>query len=167
MKQLVSIIVCILGISFLGGSVSEAGGQKMASFELRALDGTVYTDRQLIGQPALLMFWASWCHVCQGELPKMQALQERMNGQPFRILSVGFADSETNIRGYVASRAVPFNFQVLYDAGDRMASQLGVRSTPTFFLLNKKGEVVVAHRGGGLLDDPQFQTAVNHLLQER
>lgn len=167
MKQLLSILIGILVIGFLGGSISQAGGQKIASFELRALDGTAYTDRQLIGQPTLLMFWASWCHVCQGELPKMQALQERMKGQPFRILSVGFADSEANIRGYVASRAAPFTFPVLYDASDRMASQLGVRSTPTFFLLNKKGEVVVAHRGGGLLDDPQFQTAVNHLLQER
>ena len=166
MKKALSILVCILGIGFLGGSISQAGGQKIAPFELRSLDGKTYTDRQLIGQPALLMFWASWCHVCQGELSKMQALQERMKGQPFRILSVGFADSEANIRGYVASRAAPFNFPVLYDSGDRMASQFGVRSTPTFFLLNKRGEIVVAHRGEGLLDDPQFQTAVNLLLQE-
>lgn len=166
MKRLASMMICILIIGFLGGSVSEAGGQKMAPFELRALDGTAYTDRQLIGQPTLLMFWASWCHVCQGELPKLQALQERMKGQPFHILAVGFADTGANIRNHVESQTPPFTFPVIYDVGDRLASQLGVRSTPTFFLLNKKGEVVVTHRGGGLLDDPHFQTGVNHLLQD-
>jgi thiol-disulfide isomerase/thioredoxin len=167
MKQLLSMLICILIIGVLGGSVSAAGGQKMASFELRALDGTAYTDRQLIGQPALLMFWASWCHVCQDELPKMQALYDRLKRTPFHILTVGFADTGANIRNYVESQAPPFTFPVIYDVGDRLASQLGVRSTPTFFLLNKQGAIVVVHRGGGLLDDPQFQTAVNHLLQEK
>lgn len=167
MKQLLAIPICILAIGFLGGSVSEAGGQKMASFELRALDGTAYTDRQLIGQPALLMFWASWCHVCQGELPKTQALYDRLKRTPFHILTVGFADTGANIRNYVESQAPPFTFPVLYDVGNQLASQLGVRSTPTFFLLNKKGAIVVVHRGGGLFEDPQFETAVNYLLQEQ
>lgn len=133
MKPLLSMLSCILVIGILGGSVSEADGQKMAVFELRALDGTAYTDHQLIGRPAVLMFWASWCHGCQAELPKMQALYDRLKQTPFQILTVGFADTGANIRNYVESQAPPFTFPVIYDVGNRLASQLGVRSTPTFF----------------------------------
>lgn len=166
MKAFLSLAAALLVIGLIGKGPGSAGDRTIPAFELRSLDGKTYTDRQLIGQPALLMFWASWCHVCQGELPKVHALQERLKSKPFHVLAIGFADSEVNIRNYAESRPAPLNFPIVYDVGDRMASQLGVRSTPTFFLLNKRGEIVVIHRGGGLLDDPQFQTAVNLVLQD-
>lgn len=166
MKTILSVIGFIVGVVFFGAFPGEASGPKVPAFELHALDGKTYTDQQLIGQPTLLMFWASWCHVCQGELPKVQALQEKMKGQPFRILAIGFADPEANIRDYVAAHPTHFNFPVLYDTGDRVASRFGVRSTPTFFLLNKHGEVVIPYRGGGLVDQPEFQAILSHLLEE-
>jgi len=166
MKKTLYVLAFIVGAGLLGGLPGQASGPQVPSFELRSLAGNTYTDQDLIGQPTLLMFWASWCHVCQGELPKVQALQEKMEGKKFQILAIGFADPEANIRDYVAAHPTHFNFPVLYDIGDRVASQFGVRSTPTFFLLNKKGEVEIPYRGGGLLEHPQFQTTLSELLNE-
>ncbi|MBA3968421.1 MAG: TlpA family protein disulfide reductase [Nitrospirales bacterium] len=166
MKTFLTMVGFILSVGLVGGGSGEAGGPKVPAFELRSLDGKLYSDQDLIGQPTLLMFWASWCHVCQGELPKVHGLQEQMKGKKFQILAIGFADPEANIRDYVASHPTHFNFPVLYDTGDRVASQFGVRSTPTFFLLNKKGEVVIPYRGGGLLEHPQFQATLSQLLNE-
>ena len=166
MKTVLFVVVFLVGSGLFGGFQVEANAPKVPAFELRSLDGKTYTDQTLIGQPTLLMFWASWCHVCQGELPKVQHLREQMKGKPFQIFAIGFADSEANIRDYVASHPTHFSFPVLYDTGDRVASQFGVRSTPTFFLLNKHGEVVVSYRGGGWLEHPEFQATLNELLNE-
>lgn len=166
MKKIFYVVVFLVSTGFFGGSHGEASGPKVPVFELRSLDGNMYTDKNLIGQPTLLMFWASWCHVCQGEIPKVHALQEKMNEKGLQILAIGFADSEANIRDYVATHPTHFNFPVLYDTGDQVASQFGVRSTPTFFLLNKHGEVVIPYRGGGLLEHPKFQTTLSELLNE-
>lgn len=166
MKKILYVVGFILGVSVFGVVPGEAGGPKVPSFELRSLDGKIYTDQDLIGQPTLLMFWASWCHVCQGELPKVHGLQEQMKGEKFQILSIGFADPEANIRDYVASHPTHFNFPVLYDTGDRVASRFGVRSTPTFFLLNKDGEVEIPYRGGGLIEHPEFQAILSEWLND-
>lgn len=167
MKYTMYRVVWMIALSLLPAVTSHASGPKVPAFELHALDGQTYTDRHLLGQPTLLMFWASWCHVCQRELPKVHALQERMKGKPFQVLAIGFADAEINIRDYVASHPSDFNFPVLYDTGDRVASRFGVRSTPTFFLLNKHGEVVVPYRGGGLVEHPEFEAILSKLLNER
>ncbi len=166
MKKTLYVLVFIVGAGLLGGFPGQASGPKVPSFELRSLDGNTYTDQHLIGQPTLLMFWASWCQVCQHELPKLHDLQEKMKGKRFQILAIGFADTETNIRDYVTTHPTHFNFPVLYDTDNRVASRFGARSTPTFFLLNKKGEVEIPYRGGGLLEHPQFQTTLSELLNE-
>jgi len=166
MKTILSVIGFMVGVVVFGAFPGEASGPKVPAFELHSLDGRTYTDRHLIGQPTLLMFWASWRHVCQGEMPKVQALREAMKDKPFRILAIGFADPEANIRDYVAAHPTHFHFPVLYDTGDRVASRFGVRSTPTFFLLNKHGEVVIPYRGGGLVEQPEFQAILSKLLDE-
>ncbi len=164
MKKTISFLACILGASLLGGIGADAGGPKVPPFELRSLEGKTYTEQNLIGQPTLLMFWASWCQVCQRELPKVHDLQQKMKGKRFQVLAVGFADTEANIRDYVTSHPTHFNFPVLYDTGNEVATRFGARSTPTFFLLNKNGEVEIPYRGGGFLEHPRFQATLNELL---
>lgn len=166
MKKFLFVVGFLVGMVGFGAITAESSGPKVPVFELHALDGKIYTDQHLIGQPTLLMFWASWCHVCQGEMPKVQALREAMKDKSFRILAIGFADPEANIRDYVAAHLTHFTFPVLYDTGDRVASRFGVRSTPTFFLLNKHGEVVIPYRGGGLVEQSEFLAILSKLLDE-
>lgn len=163
MNKLAYWAAAILAAALLG-LPAEAAGPNAPSFELRSLDGKQYASQTLIGRPTLLMFWASWCQVCQRELPKVRALQEKMKGKPLQVVTIGFADTESNIRGYVTSHTAIFTFPVLYDTGDQVATRFGVHSTPTLFLLNKKGEIEIAHRGGGLLENEEFQSVLNRLL---
>lgn len=164
MKRAISSLVLIFTAMLLVAVQTDAQGPKIPAFELRSLDGKLYTDQDLTGHPTLLVFWASWCTVCQGELPKIHDLQERMKRSGFQVIAVGFADTEANIRGYVKSHPLVFNFPVLYDADDRVAGRFGAHSTPTLFLLNSKGELVIPYRGGGLLETPQFKTELRRLL---
>lgn len=165
-KSLSFMAVLLFALLLLGGVGADAGGRKIPPFELLSLDGKKYTDKDLLDKPTLLIFWASWCGTCQQELPKVRNLKEKMKGKPFQVVAVGFKDSEANIRDYVKSHPELFNFPVLYDPNDRVATRLGAQFTPTLFLLDKKGELVLHHFSGGFFERPDFQEALQRLLKE-
>ncbi len=147
------------------GEKSETRNKKPApAFELKTLEGKTVSNKDVLGKPTLLIFWAPWCHVCQKELPKAAKMYEEFKGRGFEILAIGFADTEKSIKKYVRSNPETFPYPVLYDKGDLVSRRYGVTGTPTLFLLNKKGEVEVPFRGGGLIGHPKFQEIVTGLL---
>lgn len=166
-KSLFFAMLLLFSLFLSGGGVhADAGGPKVPSFELLSLDGKKYTDKDLLDKPTLLIFWASWCGTCKQELPKVRDLMEKMKGKPFQVIAVGFKDSEANIRGYVKSHPNVFSFPVLFDSDDRVSTRFRAQFTPTLFLLNKKGEVILDHFGGGFFERREFQEALQQLLKE-
>lgn len=153
----------LIGALLLKGVEADAGA-KAPAFELTSLRGEKFNQDHLSGKVTLVVFWASWCGTCQKELPKVHDLQERLKGKPFQAVAIGFKDSEANIRGYVRSHSKLFSFPVLYDAGDQVAERFGANFTPTLFLLDKKGELVMAASGPGMIESSRFQAALERLL---
>ena len=165
MKRLPFLIVIVLLLSlFPGRPHPAAGGPKAPPFSLVSLDGKRFTQDDMIGKATLVIFWASWCGTCRHELPKAHRLQAAMAGRPFQIIAVGFQDEPANIRRYAASHPDIFTFPVFYDRGNRMAARFGARVTPTLFLFDKSGELVVPYRGGGLFDHPKFKETLEAIL---
>ena len=74
-----------------------------------------------------------------------------------RILSVGFADNRVNVEDFVKTHPSAFAFPAAHDKDNDMARAYGVTGTPTTFLLNERGQVILVHRGAGLLHNVQFQ----------
>lgn len=163
MKKTIGLAVFFILAALVYGVEVDAGS-KAPSFALTTLDGKTFTQDDLSGKVTLVVFWASWCGTCQKELPKVRDLQEKMKGKPFQTVAIGFKDSEENIREYVRSHRNVFPFPVLYDAGDRVASRFGANFTPTLFLLDQNGELVIPYSGPGLLEHPRFHAALERLL---
>lgn len=157
-------VLALSGTLWSQAGEKDTGKRKAPPFELNTLEGKTIRNEDVLGKPTLLIFWASWCHVCQEELPKAAVMYEKFREKGFEILAIGFADTEENIRKYVRKNQEDFPYPVLYDKGDRVSNRYGVTATPTLFLLNKKGEVVVPFRGGGLIEHPKFHEIVTGLL---
>ncbi|MFZ5593899.1 MAG: TlpA family protein disulfide reductase [Pseudomonadota bacterium] len=157
-------VALFLAAFFAFGTVAHAVERRAPAFELISLEGKKFTQENLTGKATLVVFWASSCGTCKKELPKISNLQKKMEKQGFQVLAVGFADAEADIRDYVTSHPDAFNFPVLYDNEDRVATRWGVRGTPTLFLVDKKGNVVITHLGGGLLETPAFHKKLDELL---
>ncbi len=134
------------------------------AFRLIAADGKEFTQKDMLGKTTLLIFWASWCGTCHQELPKLRRLQEKWADRPFQVIAIGFRDSEQNISRYVKNHPDVFSFPVFYDKGDTVSARFGAMTTPTLFLFDKEGKLVVPYRGGGLLEHPQFQKILTGLL---
>lgn len=145
----------------LGMHVVHAASVSVPRFDLSALDGQRYTEEYLLGGPALVVFWASWCPVCQVELPKLNALFKDTKAGGLRVLAIGFADSEEKIRSYVRTHPDIFDFPVLYDPHDRVAKRFGVIGTPTIYLINRHGDIEYVT---WLIEDPALMNKLRKLL---
>ncbi|MGH8546746.1 MAG: redoxin domain-containing protein, partial [Gammaproteobacteria bacterium] len=95
--------------------VAEAGRPEAPKFRLVTLTGQPYTQESLRGQPALLMFWAPWCKVCQRELPVLGQFYLKQKPTPLRVLAIGFADTRGHVEEYVRAHPSTFVFPTAYD----------------------------------------------------
>jgi peroxiredoxin len=153
--------VLILSVLLLGMQAAQAAAASVPRFDLPALDGKRYTDRYLVGKPTLVVFWASWCPVCQVELPKLHTLFEAARGRGLQVLAIGFADELDKIRRYVQSHGEIFDFPVLYDRGDAVAKRFGVVGTPTIYLIDGRGNIEYVT---WLIEDPALADKLERLL---
>ncbi len=141
----------------------EAASTATPAFELVTFSGEAYSHISLKGKPALLVFWAPWCKVCQRELPAIGAFYEREKPESLRVISIGFADTRSNVEAFVKARAGTFVFPTGYDEDRWTAQAFKVNATPTYVLLDARGDIRLVHRGGGILQNFQFREFLSTL----
>jgi thiol-disulfide isomerase/thioredoxin len=142
---------------------AATAGTAAPQFELVTFAGDSYSNDALKGKPTLLVFWAPWCKVCQSELPLLSEFYRAEKPASLGVVSIGFADTRTNVERFVHERAGIFVYPTAYDE-DRWAAQaFRVNATPTYVLLDAQGTVALVHRGGGVLQNPQFREFLSRL----
>ncbi len=140
-----------------GEALAAVPGTAAPDFELVTFAGEAYDNRSLKGRPALLVFWAPWCKVCQRDLPLLGRFYRQDRPASLRVIAVGFADTRTNVEAFVKARPGDFVFPAAYDEDRWVARAFKVTATPTYVLVDAGGQVRLVHRGGGLLQNPQFR----------
>ena len=79
-----------------------------SGFELITFAGESYSNVSTKGRPMLLVFWAPWCNVCQRELPQLAEFYQRDKPKKLSVVSIGFADTRTNVEQFVKQRSGTF-----------------------------------------------------------
>ncbi len=149
--------------TWTGVTPAEAAAPTAPPFEVVTFDGTGYSNASLKGKPALLVFWAPWCNVCRRELPEISRFYKEGRPDALEVVSIGFSDTRSNVEAFVKERADSFAFPAAYDE-DRWVSQaFKVNATPTYVLLDDQGRIALVHRGGGVLQNPQFRQFLSTL----
>src|SRR5581483_2591022 len=144
-------VILVVALVLLAQIAGARGVVTAPDFSLHALNGERYSKAALRGQPVLLIFWAPWCRVCQNELPVLSRFAEGEKPGQLRVVSVGFADSRANVEEFVKAHQSAFAFPAAYDDDNAVARAYRVTATPTSVVINERGDVVLVHRGAGLL----------------
>jgi thiol-disulfide isomerase/thioredoxin len=142
---------------------TEAAPSPAPGFELITLGGEAYSKDSLKGQPVLLVFWAPWCQVCQRELPVLSQFSVKDKPGQLRVISIGFADRRGNVEAYVKAHPETFGFPTAFDVDNDVAQAFKVTATPTLVLVDSMGNIVLTHRGAGLLQNVQFREFLSTL----
>ena len=157
------------GVPMIEGIKALEAGAAAPDFPIKNTEGNAFHLAEEMGKkPTLLVFWSIFCEPCRIEMPIVQKLHEKyrdalsvlavaLDGEPLKNSIVGFVRQE----GYT--------FTVLIDELDekemfKVADPYGVAGTPTIYLVDKGGKVVLAKVGRFKEED--LEKAIQSVLKK-
>ncbi len=128
----------------VAGAASDIGDP--AKVEAVLINGQKVDLEHWKGKVVMVNFWATWCGVCEAEMPGWQKFYEANRDKGFEMIALSVDDSVEEIRAFLAAK--PYRFPVAWrfdkEEDDDFAT---VRSTPTTYFVDKRGNVALKHIG--------------------
>lgn len=111
------------------------------STALARLDGGTDLFRAYAGKTVVLNVWATWCPPCRAELPSLQAMQERLDGDRFAVVGLSIDKDADFVREFLRETGVDYPN---YIDGDRAIAGrvLQVESYPQTLIVHADGSIV-------------------------
>jgi peroxiredoxin len=130
-------------------------------FTVRALDGRSVRLSDYKGKAVVLDFWATWCAPCRASLPHLNEVQGRFSKQGLVVLGISVDDAEpAEVRQFADKLGLKFRMAM---ADERVLDLYGpIRTIPTTFFINRKGEVT--RRVVGYIDSETLEGYVKELF---
>jgi thiol-disulfide isomerase/thioredoxin len=113
-------------------------------------------------QVTVINFWATWCPPCVEEIPSLNRLKKKMNGLPFELISINYAEDKKTILEFMEK--VQVDFPVLLDQDGNFAKQWNVITYPSTFVIDKNGKIKYGVNAAIEWDNPEFIEKIKALL---
>jgi cytochrome c biogenesis protein CcmG/thiol:disulfide interchange protein DsbE len=128
-------------------------------FALPAVQGDKpLTRADLLGKPALVNVWGTWCIACRVEHPVLTKLA----GQGVVIYGVNYKDVNADALKWLEDFHDPYQLNIRDEAGS-LGLNLGVYGAPETFLIDRKGNIRYKHVG--VIDETVWREKLAGLYQ--
>jgi thiol-disulfide isomerase/thioredoxin len=110
---------------------------QLPEFSATDLNQRAWSLGDLKGKATLVVFWATWCGPCRGELPAIQELYDRIKDRKdLEILTISVDEDAVAAREYIHKNKYSFPVIVSGELADKLFPWAGL---PTGFLVSPKG----------------------------
>jgi peroxiredoxin len=110
-------------------------------FSLQDLDQKTFTLSDYRGKkPVLLFFWTTWCPFCRKEIKALNDQYPQLKKEGWEVFAIDVGEPAYKVENFIQKQNL--SFKVLLDKDTQVATDYNIRGVPTYFLLNKKGEVI-------------------------
>ena len=175
-------LLAAIGVCFLFGLPREAesapgdelygragwsrlsGDSRVPEFGLMSMEGGRLDNALIGGKVVLVNFWATWCEPCKEEMPNLEKLYRKFDGEPFLLLAVTTDTQRGAIRGFMKETGL--SFPVLLDEEKDFSAAFGVRGLPTSFLIGPDGRILARAVGPRSWDGPDVEILIRSLLND-
>jgi cytochrome c biogenesis protein CcmG/thiol:disulfide interchange protein DsbE len=145
----IAVVSVLTGGKVTNGKVlptSNLVGEHIKSFSLPGLSGGTQTMPWTSGHATVLIFFASWCPPCRGEIPTLATYIRTHNLGAVHVVGIDANDPKDAAQAFVKKDGV--TFPVAFDgSGTITAGTFGFGQLPETVFLNAKGVVKVVHLG--------------------
>lgn len=141
-----------------------AGEMTPVEIDMTLVSGERFIRKDFNGKVTLVNFWASWCGPCVEEIPALNHLREHMQGRPFELISINYAEKPEQVREFLGS--VQVDFPVLLDRDGSFSARWNVLVYPATFVINKAGDIVYGVNGAIEWDSPDTLNKLEALVDE-
>jgi cytochrome c biogenesis protein CcmG/thiol:disulfide interchange protein DsbE len=149
----VAVTLIVVVSIFTGGHVTngatqptnEMVGKHVDSFSIAGLKGGTIVAPWKSGHAAVLIFFASWCPPCQGEMPKVAAYLRDHNEGSIRVIGMDSHDTRAPGMAFVEKSGVAF--PVAFDPSLKVADLFNLAAIPDTAFVNAKGVVTQIYLG--------------------
>jgi thiol-disulfide isomerase/thioredoxin len=133
------------------------------SYTLVTLDGDTLRSADMAGKVVVVNFWATWCIPCRLEMPSLEKLHEKHQGDDLVVLGFNVdVGSEAPVQNFIRERHITYQVGQASQRARRAFG--GIPGIPTTFLVDRNG--VIRHRVVGYFAPPALNVAVDRLLEE-
>ena len=171
-----SLIMLLLSMS----SLIAAGEQRVLGHQLTALpnplpapdftlldlDEESHTFSELRGKAVVLNFWATWCPPCRREMPSLERLYQKFNGDDFTVIAINQTEDTDHVFAYIGQLDVDPTFTILFDHESSVAQAYNVKGLPTTYVIDKQGRIRYRAIGGREFDHPEVEKQIESLMNE-
>ena len=125
-------------ISFKQDSLFLFLNKKLPEFILKDMNDNEFSSSQLIGKPALLNYWSTYCAPCVEEIPQLNDLKVKYGDKMNFIALTESTCKKDSLTNFFEKH--PFNFYILQNA-DKYKMTLKIGAIPINIFIDKDGYI--------------------------
>lgn len=149
-------------VALLAFSPLAAFARPAPSFTVKTLEGKALRSSDLKAKPMIVDFWATWCGPCRASMPHLSAMQKRYEKQGLTVIGLSVDESgPAGVKKFASQLGVNFTLAMAND--DVLDAYGPIRSIPTTFFINRKGDIV--RRVVGYIDGETMDDYVKEILE--
>lgn len=118
----------------------------------------------LKGKVVYVDFWASWCKPCRKSFPWMNEMQAKYP-EKLQIIAINL-DAEPELAAAFLDN-VPATMPIVYDPQGEIASAYQLLGMPSSYLIDKKGNLRLAHKGFFTEKKALYEHEITTLINEQ
>ena len=148
------VIVIFLALAFLGFQFymkkqKFVNGTKAPDFTAKFTTGESFKLSDQKGKYVLIDFWGTWCPSCKAELPVLKKVAEDFKNSKFdnasELMVVGIAleKNPSGFNDFIDKNDLHWMEHIVDYMGEgSISNEYGIKSVPTKYLINPKGQVM-------------------------
>tara|TARA_B110000444_G_C18830667_1_gene593065 strand:+ start:443 stop:1888 length:1446 start_codon:yes stop_codon:yes gene_type:complete len=128
------------------GIINLQVGKTPPNFNIASYEGGVINLMETVAKNkyTLVMFWASWCHKCEQEVPVLIPLYTKHHGNGFEAIGVSIDQNHSTWAKAIEDNGMNYpNVSQLLAWDSPIVKQYKITATPAYFLLDSKGVIVL------------------------
>ena len=112
----------------------------------------------------LVNFWATWCAPCIKEMPSLDRLKSKVDGD-FDVIAISVdRDGVEKVTDFFNENKIS-NLEKFFDIKNSLAKEMDLYGVPTSFFVNKQGDLIGYYQGDMEWDNDTVIKFINYLIK--